>query len=508
MKAYISSLAKNPTLEVLAGLTVALALVPEAIAFAFVAGVDPLIGLSAAVIMAFVTALIGGRPGMISGATGATAVVMTPLVASHGVEYLFAAIIVTGILQVAFGLLKWGKFARLIPLPVMIGFVNGLAIVIGLAQLGNFRNPDGSLLPWPQLLPTLSVVGLVMFIMWGFPKLGKVGKNIPGGLVAIVSATLLVVFAGLDVKSVGDITEFAGTLPGFSFPEVPFSWEVLRTVFPYSAVIAGVGIIESLMTLMLVDEITETRGRPNREAIAQGAANTLSGFLGAMGGCAMIGQTMINIGSGARGRLSGLSAGAFLLIFILFLGGLIEMIPLAALVGVMFMVVIGTFEWSTFKMLRRIPKNDVLVIVAVTVITLLTDLALAVLAGVIISALNFAWQSAKRIRIEEVNENESRKVYYLRGYVFFGSIYNFKNLFDIQNDHAEVVIDFASSKVYDHSGVDAIHQLSEKYKQAGKKLSLRHLSEDCALLLAMAGDLVEVNLVEDPRYRLADDALD
>lgn len=508
LQQHFTGFLQNPRLEILAGLTVALALVPEAIAFAFVAGVEPLIGLFAAVFMAFIPALLGGRPGMISGATGATAVVMTPLVAMHGLEYLFAAVVLCGLIQIGFGLLKWGKFAHLIPLPVMIGFVNGLALVIGYAQLKQFQNVDGSWLSLGELWPMALTIALVMGIMWGLPKVGKLGKLVPAGLAAIVVASLLSFVPGLGSKTVGQIAAVSGSFPAFGLPQVPWDLGVIQTVLPYALVLAGVGIIESLMTLMLVDEITETRGRPNREAMAQGLANTVSGLFGTMGGCAMIGQTMINVGSGARGRLSGIAAALFLLSFILFLGSWIEQIPVSALIGVMFMVVIGTFEWSTFKIMRRVPKSDVLVIVAVTVITLLTDLAVAVLSGVVISALVFAYQSATRLVVQTRILEDGTKEYRLIGSVFFGSIKPFKELFDVVHDPKSVIVDFAQAKVYDHSGVDGIHQISQKYRALGKTLHLRHLSEDCALLLTQAGDLVEVNVLEDPKYRVAEDRLD
>ncbi|HEY1189322.1 MAG TPA: SulP family inorganic anion transporter, partial [Gemmata sp.] len=485
----------NAQLEVLTGLTVALALVPEAIAFAFVAKVDPLVGLFAAVIVGLITSLFGGRPGMISGATGAMAVVMTALVVSHGVQYLFAAVLLAGLLQVAFGVLRWGKFVHLIPLPVTIGFVNGLALVIGLAQLEQFkvRGPDGAAhwLTGPPLLSMLGVVGIVMSVMYLLPKLTKA---VPAGLIGIAGATLAAWALGLDTRTVGDIAKIGGSLPLPGVPSIPWDVEALRVIFPYSAVLAGVGLIESLMTLNLIDEMTGTRGRPNKECVAQGAANVLSGLFGTMGGCAMIGQSMINIGSGARHRLSGVTAALFLLGFVLFGSAVIERIPVAALVGVMFMVVIGTFEWSTFRVMRRVPRSDALVIVIVTVVTLLADLAVAVLIGVVVSALVFAWESAKKIQVEVKDLPGGVREYDLHGALFFGSTNRFRSLFDPANDPQEVIIDFADSRVFDHSGIEAIQAAAEAYRKHGKVLHLRHLSEDCRKLLHAAGDLVEVNI--------------
>lgn len=504
----LNRIVPNAQLEILTGLTVALALVPEAIAFAFVAKVDPLVGLFAAVILGLVTSLFGGRPGMISGATGAMAVVMTALVVSHGVQHLFAAVLLAGLLQVAFGVLRWGKFVHLIPLPVTIGFVNGLALVIGLAQLEQFRirGADGSAqwLSGAPLWSMLGVVGIVMAVMYLLPRLTKA---VPAGLVGIATATLAAWLLGLETRTVGDIAKIGGSFPLPALPNVPWDLETLRVIFPYSAVLAGVGLIESLMTLNLIDEMTETRGRPNKECVAQGAANVLSGLFGTMGGCAMIGQSMICIGSGARHRLAGASAALFLLGFVLFGSAVIERIPVAALVGVMFMVVLGTFEWSTFRVMRRVPRSDALVIVIVTVVTLLADLAVAVLIGVVVSALVFAWESAKKIQVEVKDLSGGAREYDLHGALFFGSTNRFRSLFDPVNDPQEVIIDFADSRVFDHSGIEAIQAVTEAYRKQGKTLHLRHLSPDCRKLLHEAGDLVEVNIHEDPTYKVADDEL-
>ncbi|WP_299806947.1 SulP family inorganic anion transporter [uncultured Shewanella sp.] len=504
--------------DLLSGLTVALALVPEAVAFAFVAGVEPMVGLYAAFIMGLITALIGGRPGMISGATGAMAVVMVALVAEHGVQYLFAAVVLAGLIQVSAGVFKLGKFIRIVPYPVMIGFVNGLAIVIFLAQLGQFKTPDANgvmnWLPQDQLILMLGLVALTMAIIQFLPKLTTA---IPSSLAAILTVTLLVTFLNLDTRTVLDFLKsmsgndnatIAGSLPTFSIPAVEFTLETLYIILPYSLILAAVGLIESLLTLTVIDEMTGTRGRGNKECIGQGVGNITSGFFGAMGGCAMIGQSMININSGGRGRLSGITAAVALLAFILFGSALIEMIPLAALVGVMFMVVLGTFEWASFKVMRKVPKHDAFVIVLVTIVTVFTDLAFAVFVGVIVSALVFAWEHAKHINVEVSEDQNGWKVYKLNGPLFFGSVAEFLELFDAKSDPQDVIVDFQNSRVCDHSALDAIDTLAERYVGTGKRLHLRHLSNDCKELLAKAGDLVEVNLIEDPHYKVADDKLD
>ncbi|MBD1557964.1 SulP family inorganic anion transporter [Vibrio sp. S9_S30] len=503
--------------DVLSGLTVALALVPEAVAFAFVAGVDPMVGLYAAFIVGLITSVFGGRPGMISGATGAMAVVMTSLVITYGVQYLFAAILLAGILQIAAGICKLGKFIRMVPHPVMIGFVNGLAIVIFLAQLGQFKAPDlkGVLtwLPGDQMLLMLGLVALTMSIIHFLPKFTTA---VPSSLVAIVTVTGLVVGLDLETRTVVDFLRtmsgdeaatLAGSLPTFSIPSVPVSFETLQIILPYAIILAAIGLIESLLTLTVLDEMTNTRGQSNRECVGQGMANVTCSMFGAMGGCAMIGQSMINVNSGGRGRLSGIVAALALLFFILFASNLIEMIPLAALVGVMFMVVIGTFEWATFKLARRVPKQDFFVIVLVTVVTVLTDLAVAVAVGVIASALMFAWEHAKHIYATSKINDEGSKEYHVNGPIFFGSAANFLELFDAVNDPEDVIVDFASSRVADHSAIEAIETLAERYSAAGKTLHLRHLSQDCRALLDKAGSLVEINVKEDPSYKVATDIL-
>jgi len=506
--------------DVLSGLTVALALVPEAVAFAFVAGVEPLVGLYAAFMVGLITACIGGRPGMISGATGALAVVMVTLVADHGVQYLFATVVLMGVLQIAAGITKLGKFIRMVPHPVMLGFVNGLAIVIFLAQLNQFGvdgQPgwlDGTFMQgtildvaWLEGGQLYMLLGLVCVTMLIIHFLPRYTNALPSSLVAIVVVSLLVFGLDLDTRVVGDIASIKGGLPSFHIPSVPLNFETLAIIFPYAVVLAAIGLIESLLTLRLVDEITESRGHGNRECVAQGIANTTTGLFGGMGGCAMIGQSMINVNSGGRGRLSGITAALCLLLFILVASPLIEQIPLAALIGVMFIVVIGTFEWSSFRVIRKVPRSDALVLVLVSAVTVATDLAMAVVVGVIVSALVFAWEHAKYIRIEAREDHKGSTVYAVTGPLFFGSVSSFLERFDPAKDNDDVVIDFARSRVADHSGLEAIDTLADRYLSAGKTLHLVHLSEECRRLLRRAGSLVEVNVIEDPRYFVADDML-
>lgn len=497
----ISSL--NLKTELLSGITVALALVPEAVAFAFIAGVEPLVGLYAAFLVGLITSVFGGRPGMISGATGALAVVMVALVAQHGVQYLFATVVLMGILQFSAGILRLGKFIRMVPYPVMLGFVNGLAIVIFLAQLGQFKDPStNNWLGSVELTIMLAVVALTMVIIYLLPKFTN---KFPAPLAGILIASLVVIFAKLDTKTVGDLANIAGGLPIFSIPDIPFNFETLKIIFPYALVLAAIGLIESLLTLTLIDEITETRGKNSQECIAQGSANIITGFFGGMGGCAMIGQSMINIKSGGRNRISGISASLFLLSFILFASTWIEMIPVAALIGVMFMVVIGTFEWSSIRIIRKIPKSDAFVLILVSAVTVFTDLAIAVVVGVIVSALVFAWESANAIFAEEEMVDEKHKVYTLRGQLFFGSISHFKDLFNPKDDPEFVTIDFIHSRVWDHSAIESIDSLAEKYLKNGTKLRLKHLSSDCKKLLKKAGNFVEDDQEGDPHYRVVID---
>lgn len=493
--------------NVLCGLSVALALVPEAVAFAFVAHVNPQIGLISAFMMCLVAAVLGGRPGLISGATGAMSVVVASLVISHGVEYLFAAVLLAGVIQLGFGALKLGKFIRLVPHPVMMGFVNGLQIVVILAQFSHFKTGTHGTQTWLPQNELLVIAGLVvatMAITAFFPKLTKA---IPAPLAAVLGVCAICAVFGIRTLTLGDKSPIQGGWPAFHIPAVPLARETLRIVAPYSVVLAAVGLIESLLTLNLVDEITGTRGKPNKESLAQGAANVVNGFFGGMGGCAMVGQTMINITGGARHRLSGIAAGVFLLAFILFAGPLIEKVPVAALVGVMFFVCLRTIEWGVVKSFRKVPKADTVVFLTVTIVTILTDLAVAVGTGVVIAALVFAWEQAKQIRADISTGNDGVKVYRLHGPLFFASVANFKELFDPAGDPAEVVVDFAGSRVADHSALEAIDALAEAYRSRGKNLRLRHLSPDCRRVLARAGDLVEVNIAEDPVYPVADDKL-
>ena len=494
-------------IEILAGLTVALALVPEAIAFAFVAGVTPLAGLYAAFIVGLITALIGGRPGMISGATGALAVVMVALVADNGVQYLFATVVLMGFLQLAAGVFKLGKFIRMVPQPVMLGFVNGLAIVIAISQLSQFKkiNSLGQSV-WitgDTLMYSILFVVLTMFIIWLLPKITKV---LPSTLVAILFTTILVLGLKIDIPSVGDLASIKGGLPKFSLPAVPLNIETLKIIFPYAFILAAIGLIESLLTLNLVGEITNKRGGASQECLAQGLANTVTGFFGGMGGCAMIGQSIINVRSGGRTRIAGIAAALFLLLFILYTSSLIELIPIAALVGVMFMVVIGTFAWNSLKILFFVPKSDALVTVLVTVVTVLEDLAVAVIFGVIVSALVFAWKSASRIRaIERLSKTEKgAKVYEIEGPLFFSSTNSFLEIFKPSKDPDVIIIDFARSKVIDQSALKAIEDIADKYNNIGKKVKLRHLTRDCHKLLSRAGQLV-VDSDDDPDYGVAVD---
>ena len=508
----------------LSGLTVALALVPEAIAFAFVAKVDPLVGLYAAFMVGLITSLFGGRSGMISGATGAMAVAMVGLVTLYGVEYLFAAVLLTGILQILAGVFHLGKFIRLVPYPVMLGFVNGLALVIFLAQLGQFKKPASEIIADPhaaegshnaidvvfngnwlsgiEMNLMLGLTVLTMAIIWIFPKIPKLGKFLPASLVSIVAVSALVIGLDLDTKTVGDLASISGGLPEFHIPMVPFTFETLFIILPISITLAAIGLIESLLTLTLIDEMTETRGRTSQECIGQGMANATCGVFGAMGGCAMIGQSMINIKSGGRGRLSGITAALALLAFILFASKWIEMIPLAALTGLMMMVVISTFAWTSIRIINKIPREDAFVIFLVTAVTVAHDLALAVVVGVIVSALVYAWKSANKFWVTVwKNEADGNKVYKLHGPLFFGSITKFRDEVDPKNDEeTDIVIDFSHARVWDHSALEAIDAMAVKYTEANKKLHLVHLSQDCQLLLDKAKDMVEINLIEDPHY--------
>lgn len=530
---FILKRTKNLKSDFFSGLTVALALVPEAVAFAFVAGVDPLVGLYAAFIVGFITSIFGGRPGMISGATGALAVVMVGLVSegnekgllfdsgieNAGLYYLFLAVILMGLLQICFGFFKLGKLIRLIPHPVMLGFVNGLAIVIFLAQLGMFKDYTMEGVPFIEggaLYLMIGLILLTMGLMWGIPKLNS---KLPSGLIAIVVVSGIVIFSDWDVATVGSFIKDRGgdglqggwpSLELKTFSAIPLNWDTLLFIFPYSLILASIGLIESLMTLNLVDELTESRGSGNRESVALGVANVVAGLFGGMGGCAMIGQSMINIQNGGRGRFSGIVAALALLVFVKFASAYIEMIPIAALVGVMFMVVIGTFAWSSFNTIGKIPISDALVIVIVSALTVIFDLAIAVVAGVIISSLVFAWESAKRIRARKSVKEDGTKVYEIWGPLFFGSINTFSSKFEVSIDPESVEIDFMESKIADHSGIEAVIAIVGKYNAAGKSVKLKHLSEDCKKLICKVNPELEgviVADVEDPRYYVVTDVM-
>ncbi|PWE00173.1 SulP family inorganic anion transporter [Marinilabilia rubra] len=490
----------NYKTEILSGLTVALALVPEAVAFAMIAGLSPLTGLYAAFVMGLATSIFGGRPGMISGATGAVAVVIVALAQSHGVEYVFATVVLAGLLQMAAGFLKLGKLIRLVPHPVIFGFVNGLAIIIFMSQLAQFKTADGEWLSGSPLYTILGLVLLTMLIIWGLPK---ITKAIPASLAAILVVFGIVAYFGIDTKTVGDLASIQGGFPPFHIPDIPFNLETLEVIFPYAAIVAGVGLIESLLTLDIVDEITETRGNGNKEAVAQGAANMLSGVFSGMGGCAMIGQSLINTSNGARARLSGIVAAIMLLVFVMFGSGLIEKVPMAALTGLMIMVSIGTFEWASLRTFDKMPKSDIFVMVTVTLVTVfLHNLALAVIIGVIISALVFAWDNAKRIRARKSIDEEGVKHYEIYGPLFFGSVTAFNDKFDVMNDPKEVIIDFAESRVVDMSAIEALNRITERYLKVGKKVHLKHLSPDCRKLLKNAENIIDVNVMEDPTYKV------
>jgi SulP family sulfate permease len=486
--------------EILSGLTVALALIPEAVAFAMIAGLSPLTGLYAAFVMGLVTSVFGGRPGMISGATGAVAVVIVTLAASHGPEYIFATVVLAGLIQALAGVLRLGKLMRLVPHPVIFGFVNGLAIIIFMSQLDQFKDASGDWLTGGTLYTLLGLVLLTMLIIWALPKLTKA---IPASLIAILVVFGIVLGFGIDTKTVGDIASIQGGFPPFHLPDVPFNLETLKLIFPYAVIVAGVGLIESLLTLNIIDEITETRGRGNKEAVAQGIANILSGVFSGMGGCAMLGQSLINISNGARARLSGIVAAVALLLFVMFGAGLIEQLPMAALTGLMIMVAIGTFEWASIRTFNKMPKSDIFVMVVVTLVTaVLHNLALAVIIGVIIAALVFAWDNAKRIRARKSIDEHGIKHYEIYGPLFFGSVTVFNEKFDILNDPQEIIIDFRESRVVDMSAIEALNKITERYLKVGKKVHLRHLSPDCQKLLKNADKIIDVNVLEDPNYKV------
>lgn len=507
MKKYLNlfdfSQKVNYRTEVLSGLTVAIALVPEAVAFALIAGLSPLTGLYAAFTMGLITSILGGRPGMISGATGAVAVVIASLAISHGPEYIFATVVLAGVLQMLAGVFRLGKLMRLVPHPVIFGFVNGLAIIIFMSQLDQFKTAEGDWLTGSPLAVMVGLVVLTMGIIWGLPK---VTKAFPASLAAILVVSGLVIGFGISTKTVGEIASIEGGFPPFHLPEVPFTFDTLILIFPYAAIMAGVGLIESLLTLNIIDEITETRGRGNKEAVAQGIANVLSGFFSGMGGCAMLGQSLINISNGARARLSGIVAAVALLLFVMFGADLIEQLPIAALTGLMIMVAIGTFEWASLRTFNKMPKSDIFVMVMVTLVTVvLHNLALAVLIGVIIASLVFAWDNAKRIRARKSIDENGVKHYEIYGPLFFGSVTVFNEKFDVVNDPDEVIIDFRESRVVDMSAIEALNKITDRYLKVGKKVHLRHLSPDCQKLMKNADKIIDVNIMEDPTYKVVVD---
>lgn len=483
--------------EILAGLTVAMTMIPESLSFAILAGFPPLVGLYAAFIMGLITSIFGGRPGLISGGAGATVIVLIALMKSNGLEYVFAAVALAGILQISVGLFKLGKFIRLVPQPVMYGFVNGLAIIIFMAQLEQFKTVVNGNLVWLSGSPLYIMIGLVSLtiaIVFIFPRLTKA---IPPSLVAIIVVFAVVIGFHIDTKTVRDIASVSGGFPPFHIPVVPFNMDTLAIIFPYALIMAGVGLTEGLLTVNLVDEITGTTGNRNRECIAQGTANIANGFFFGMGGCPMIAQTLVNLSAGSRARLSGIIAALTILAIILFAAPVIELVPMAALTGVMIMVAIGTFEWISFRIINKMPKQDVFVGIAVAAITVwLHNLALAVLIGVIISALVFAWESAKRIRARKTIDADGVKHYAIYGPLFFGSVAGFNEKFDVEGDPMEVVIDFRESRIADMSAIDALHKLTERYAKLGKKLHLQHLTAESSRLLNNASSVVNVNILE------------
>jgi len=496
----------NYRTEILAGLTVAMTMIPESLSFAILAGFPPLVGLYAAFLMGLITAIFGGRPGLVSGGAGATVVVLIALMNSHGLEYVFGAVAIAGVIQIIVGLFKLGKFIRLVPQPVMFGFVNGLAIIIFMSQLEQFKVRAGDQVAWLTGTPFLIMAGLVALTIAIIVLLPKITKAIPASLVAIIVVFAIVLIFNIDTKQVVDIASVSGSLPPFHIPEIPFTLETLQIILPYGLIMAAVGLTEGLLTLNLVDEITGTKGSSNRECLAQGAANIANGFFYGMGGCPMIAQTLVNLSSGSRARLSGIIAALTILAIILVGAPVIELLPMAALVGVMIMVAFGTFEWASFRALTKMPKHDIFVMLIVTLITVfLHNLALAVLIGVIISALVFAWDNAKRIRARKRIDEDGVKHYEIYGPLFFGSTTMFNSKFDVVNDPDEVVVDFSESRVVDMSAIEALNKLTERYHKAGKKIHLKHLSRDCRVLLSNAEAIIDINIIEDPTYRVVTD---
>lgn len=508
--AAVTETENHPILgQILAGITVSLAMVPESLAFTFVAGVSPIVGLHAAALMGLCTAVFGAQPGVISGAAGATAVVFAPLVASHGVEYLFAAVLLAGAIQLAAGAARLGKLIRLVPNTCMIGFVNGLAIVIAGAQLGTFRGLAGAAL-WQQIGLTLLTALLIKTL--AHDRLRKVWpKQIPAPLAAIVIVTVLVNVLAPDffalAKTVGDVAAVAGTLPVLHLPDVPLTFGTLRVIAPFAASVAAVGLIETLLTQQLVDETLETRTSTHREVTAQGVGNVVCGLFGSMGGCAMIGQSVIHVQAGGRTMVSGVTCALAILAYVTFGSGVIQRVPIAALTGTMACLVVDIFDWESFSRSRKIPKTDACVIGLVTLVTVVTNLAIAVFAGVVLSALGFAWKSAKKVNVTRVVENYVA-VYKLNGPLFFGSVSAFREAVDacFQNETQKTVaLDFSQSKLWDSSALVAVDDAASKMESSGVAVTLRYLSPDCATLLKKAGDLVEVRVGADPVYQVATD---
>lgn len=488
--------------ELFAGLTVAMTMIPESLSFAILAGLTPLTGLYAAVLMGLITAILGGRPGMVSGGAGATVITLIALITSHGVEYLFATVVLAGLIQVLVGIFKLGKFVRLIPQPVMYGFLNGLAVVIFMSQISQFRIVENGISHWMSGDALWIMLGLTILTIVIVYTFSKITKAVPASLVAIMSVFALVYFLGIDTKKVVDIASVSGSLPEFHIPLVPFTWETLSIIFPYALIMASVGLIESLLTLSMVDEITNTKGVANKESVAQGVANIANGFFGGMGGCAMVAQTMVNLEAGARTRISAIIGAMTILLIILVGAPVIEQIPMAALVGVMMVVALGTFQWGFLRMLNKMPKSDMIVGIIVALITIiLHNLALAVLIGVVISALVFAWDSAVRIRARKSVDEKGNKVYEIYGPLFFGSVDSFMDKFDIDTDTEQVIIDFRESRVADMSAIEALNKLSEKYQEQHKRIVLRYLSPDCQRLLRHANSTVEISQ-DDPIYHV------
>lgn len=489
--------------EILAGLTVSMTMIPESLSFAILAGLSPLTGLYAAFLMGIVTAVLGGRPGMVSGGAGATVVVLIALASTHGVEYLFAAVALAGLFQILVGAFKLGKFVRLIPQPVMYGFLNGLAIIIFMAQVKQFKIIQNGIETWMTGSALYVMLGLTMLTVLTVLIFPRITKAIPASLIAIIVTFALVYFFNIDTKKVIDIAKVSGAFPSFHIPTVPFNLETLKIIFPYASVMAAVGLIESLLTLNMVDEITNTKGSSNQEAMAQGTANIVNGFFAGMGGCAMVAQTLVNINAGARTRISAV-VGALGILFVILVGGpVIEQIPMAALVGVMMMVAISTFQWGFLRLITKMPKSDVLVGILVAAITVaLHNLALAVFVGVIVSALVFAWDNAKRIRARKSTDENGIKVYEIYGPLFFGSTSNFMDKFDINEDPDHIIIDFKESRVVDMSAIEILKKLIQRYQDLNKKVTLRHLSPDCVRLLDQAKGFIEVDIEDDPTYKV------